>query len=487
MIKKNLMATVALPAIGSMSTKDAPSDEQVGAQHLEALSNEMSSAVKQLKSFNDQRVEDVKQLKELGDQVKANGGVTTDMQKKIDDAAASMADNATKMQAFEQAIDMMKKEMEAPIMRNQKDLQDADREMAIQLQKRMYLDKGDDPESFKVNEEKLADVKMVRQVMRKFAKAGMFSKNEIIRSLDAEERKAFDAASMDQGFFLPEALGIEVDCDFECASLIDLYASASVSKSTFRFPHVEDYGDIGKYTCDAGCDAEFGEEGNITWKNGQTYDWRGIFCFQKDTLREANYDILGFMMRAVARSRRINRNQALITGDGVNEPLGWLTGDCFTKVAAPSQNPTHQDWRQFLASHPVELGTVTSTMHQNFFAYLASIVDSTGRFIYGDGLMGYSPSDVREAIRISNCLPDPTEGGTRGTAANPFVAGEFLAAAGNWGDAFTAVEHRPMFMELWEGGSTAWCSKWQFGAKDGGFVSCCNAARTFVAGAAAAG
>jgi hypothetical protein len=34
-------------------------------------------------------------------------------------------------------------------------------------------------------------------------------------------------------------------------------------------------------------------------------------------------------------------------------------------------------------------------------------------------------------------------------------------------------------MEQFIGGSSMWCSKFQFGAKDGGFVACAPAARTF--------
>jgi hypothetical protein len=281
---------------------------------------------------------------------------------------------------------------------------------------------------------------------------------------------------------MPEMLGMEVDCNIECASLLDLYERVSVSRSTFMYPHVEDYGNIGKYDCDAKCDAEYGPEGNISWKNGNTFDFRGAFCFNRDTLREANYDLMGFMMRAIARSYRINRNRASITGDGQVEPIGWLKADVFTKIKAPAANPTHQDLRQFLASAPVEYGDITSVMHQNVFAYFASMVDSNGRFLFGDGLMGFSPSNVSDRIRISNCLPDPTVGGTKGSAAAPFASGAFIMAAGVWPRAYATVDHRPMFMEQHVGGSSAWCVQYQFGAKDGGFIACAPAARTFQAG-----
>ena len=143
---------------------------------------------------------------------------------------------------------------------------------------------------------------------------------------------------------------------------------------------------------------------------------------------------------------------------------------------------THIDFRIFFASIPVEYGPVTAVMHQNVFAHLVSQVDGQGRFLVGDGLLTYSPNDVRENIRISNCLPDATEGLTKGSEGAPFTTGDFLVAAGNWKSAYYAVNKRGLWMEQWEGGSTAWCVQYVFGAEDGGFVGCCPAARILTVG-----
>ena len=161
----------------------------------------------------------------------------------------------------------------------------------------------------------------------------------------------------------------------------------------------------------------------------------------------------------------------------------WLNAQCFTKMSTSVPAAfNHIDFRLFYASSPVEYGPVTAVMHQNMFAYLAAQVDSNGRFIFGDGLMTYSPNDVRENIRISNCLPDPTAGLTKGSAANPFTAGDFLVAAGSWSQAYYMVNKRSLWMEQWEGQSTAWCVKYVFGAEDGGFTACCPAARILTVG-----
>ena len=466
---------------GTFLTKDA-GDERQRHDAMEALTKEMGNAVDLMKKSNAKFDEHGKVLVELQKQVEASGKADAETQAALKKHADEMADALAKTQACQAAIETIQKNMDSPLYRGNSDLKESDTKAAIALQRRAHIFKGGAPEDFKEDLDNLVVVSDYRSAVRKLMQVGIESKSRIVASFSAAEKKAFDAASLDSAFFSPELLGIEVDCEIECASLLDLYDQISVSRSTFMYPHVQSYGDIGSYQCDAKCDAELGPEGNITWRQGKTHDFRGVFCFNRDVLREANYDLLGFMMRAAARSHRINRNRTLIVGDGINEPLGWLTADCFDKIASPGPNPTHQDLRQFLASSPVEYGPVTATMHQNVFAYFASMVDADGRFLFGDGLMSFSPDDVRERIRISNCLPDATEGGTLGSEAAPFATGGFIMAAGVWDKAYAAVTQRPMFMEQYEGGSTAWCVKYQFGAKDGGFVACCPAARTLVAG-----
>ena len=135
-----------------------------------------------------------------------------------------------------------------------------------------------------------------------------------------------------------------------CAELLDLYGSVTVGKSQFMYPQIVDYGAIGQYDCDAKCDAEYGPEGNIQFKSGAVSDFRGVFCFQRKVLQEANYPLLDFMFRAAARSYRINRNRALMVGDGINQPLGWLHANCFTKLATSNRQVQPHRFRLFFAS-----------------------------------------------------------------------------------------------------------------------------------------
>lgn len=450
--------------------------------------------------FDETKAAQDKQYQELVDLTKGKYG-ETEVLNLIKEKTSEYASTTKMVQDLGEELGNLKKKFDNPRFGSASDVADADRVAAIELQRRIFKNKNplEDVTNFVPDMDNLVDAAVYRKMAKRLTEVGVKSRAEIIRSFDAGEKKAFDMASLDIAFFSPEMLGIVIDCNIECWSITDLYGQESVSRSTFMYPKIESYGDIGSYTCDANCDAELGPEGNIRWLNGKTYDYRGVFCFQKKVLQEANYDILGFMFRAADRSYRINRNQALITGDGINQPLGWYTADCFRKQATsakpmsggvegqlyPSFN--HVDFRRFMASSPVEYGAIVPVMHQNIFAYLAAQVDSTGRFIFGDGDMTFSPDAVRERIRISNCLPDATAGGTKGDATNPFDPGAFLVAAANWEMAYKAVTRNPLTMEQYEGATTKWCVKYQFGAEDGGFVGCCPAGQILEVGAVPVG
>ena len=385
---------------------------------------------------------------------------------------------ATEFQALRGAVDTVKRQLDAPINNGGADLKDNDRKAAIELQRRAHYHKHGNDDAFRADLDNLVNLDDVRGAVRKWMKVGPISRDDAKRLMTDGEKRAFEAASLADGMFSPEVLGYIQDCTILPANMLDLYGVLNVSKSRFQFLNVKDYAVIGQYDCDAKCDAELGPAGNMVWLEGKVYDFRGAFCLQKRTIQEANVDILGHMMYSAQRSHFINRNRASIVGDGINEPMGWLTKDCFPKFG--TQAPAafnHVDYRRFVSTHPVERGRATAVMHQNIFGYLAAMTDNTGRFLFGEGEMTFSPDDVQERIRICNWLPDATVGGTKGSAAAPFTAGDFLVAVGAWQDAYKTVNKKPMFMEQYVGGSSAWCVKYQFGAEDGGDVACCDAAR----------
>ena len=194
-------------------------------------------------------------------------------------------------------------------------------------------------------------------------------------------------------------------------------------------------------------------------------------------MQEENYDLLAFIIRAASRSYRINRNRALIVGDGINEPVGWANGGGSFPIRKTSEvsSLSATDVRLFLNSIPREHGNIHAVMHQNTFAYITTLLDGNGRFMFGEGDLIYTPERVADIIRISNYLPDPTDDLQK--TNNEFVAGDFIMAAAHWKTAYHSVTKKPLFFEQWYGQSSAWCVKYQFGAEDGGFVGCPDAGR----------
>lgn len=444
------------------------------------LLKEMSDALGHVKDFEQKLDAKYNELHERFDGLKKTDA---EIAAKVEKATEEYRDIAVQLQASKEAYNLLKQQLDAPIYRSESELADHDRKAAVDFQRQWHEFKGRAPEEFREDTDNLVDVKAYRSAAQKMvALTGQYdyeNRDRLRRVFSEAEQKAFDNASLSSGFISPQLLGLEIDCNIECGSTLDLYGQINVTKSNFMYPKIESYGDIGQYGCDALCDAELGPEGNIRFLNGRVFDFRGLFCFQKKVLQESNIDLLSFMIRSAQRSHRINRNQALITGDGVNTPMGWLTASETTDTGFPNRLTRtagkfdHRDFRMFLASYPVEYGRPTAVMHQNAFAYLAAQVDGDTRFIFGDGDLAFSPDRVRDTIRISNCLPDPTNGLTLGgEGQSDLPANAFIAALADWKTAYYAVSKRPMFFEQYVGGSTAWCVKYQFGAEDGGFLGC---------------
>ena len=448
------------------------SDKKTADEHIEAIAKEMGDLTDTIAKKAKEQEDGFRALREELNK-KADGETSA----KVTELATNYAEISGDMQKLDAAVKLIRKELDSPLLRGGKDLEDSDREAAVELQKRAFIHKGGQEEEFRPDLDNLVKASDYRSAARKMMKVGIENRQKVIRTLTEDEKKAFDAASLDSGFFSPELLGLNIDCDPECASLIDLYDLVNVSRTTFQYPFIKDYGALGEYGCDATCTGPMGPEGNITWRHGRVEDFRGVFCLHRNVLQEANYDLLGFMFRAIQRSHRIQRNANLMVGDN-----GWLKNDIFPKRRSASGTLSATDFRTFVTSVPWDFGDVTTVMHQNMFAYLISLPKTDGGFIFADGAMCVGPDSVSDCIRISNCLPDPTENLTKGSEANPFDADAFLMASANWQSAYARVEKRPIWIEQFEGGSSAWCVMYQFGAEDGGFSKCGEAGRVLTAG-----
>jgi len=454
-----------------------PKDEGIG---LESLTNELSQTLQSLTAERQAYANDFREMKSAFEGKKSDA----ELEEKFSKAIAQLSVQKSQLDTVEAQLQHVQRRLQNPLFTGtKKDAKDYDTQAAIKLQERIFrMREGGNGAVFKADMNSLVNGEDYRAVVQKLSQVGLRNREEIIAHFSDAEKVAFKSISSggaDIAFLSPELLGVTLDCAPECGTLLDLYGQVSVRSDIFKYLQINDVSELGSYACPADCSAPLASAG-LSVHQGSLADFRGVYCFTQDLLRNAPINLVSLMFSLADRSHRIKRNRALIAGDGTSSEggsiIGWAgNGGGFpvrkTSVAGKFRP---EDFRNFINSINRDFGKVTPIMHQNVFAMLASMKDANGRFIFGDGIFNFSP-EVESSIRVSNCLPDPTEELTKG--ADNLTSGDFIMAAAAWKEAYYSVEGRPMFMQQYMGGTTAWCVQYQFGAKDGGFIGCPNAGR----------
>ena len=177
---------------GMYLTKEAPADRKAADEALAILTKELEGITGMLTKNKVDVEQQYKDLKAHYDGVKAdNDAVKAQVAQHVAEYTALCA----QQQSLQQALDTLKKEMDAPIFKGGNDLANADTEAAIELQRRAFLFKGGEAEEFKPDMSNLVDATQYRSAVRKLMKVGIESKEKIVRSFNDYERKAFEAAS----------------------------------------------------------------------------------------------------------------------------------------------------------------------------------------------------------------------------------------------------------------------------------------------------
>lgn len=450
-------------------------DDMAREVTLDQLRRELSEAVDVARKYLAAGSDSVRELSDLKSRVAT---LDSEMAARIKETSERAADAYAKAQAAVEVASELRRHLSRPFM-DAGATAEHDAKASEMLQFQLHLNRGLSKDTFVYEPEKAVPIPVYRNICRKMMMIGVQTPQEFRAKLSSAERTVYEATMLDSGFFVPQVLGMMEDCTTECAYLLDLYEQITVSRQTFSWPRVEDVGNLGDYHPVPACDFPDGQAGAVSTANGRTYDFRGTFCFDRAHLNEAQFDLLDFMIRTAQRSYRIKRDAALMTGDGIDRPLGWMSANCFPKEQFGTGNPTAKDIRQFLTMVPRKYGPVTAIMHPRMLAYIMSMTNADGLFLFQPGQMMVDIVDgqTRDGVRVSECLPDPTAGGTLGSTTAPFVGGSFLMAAGNWPMAYAAVTQMPLQFQQHIGRSSMACVVYQFMAKDGGFVKCCDAAR----------
>jgi hypothetical protein len=408
---------------------------------------------------------------------------------KLNEAIAAQTELRREIQSQGDTLRALKRSLDDPIAQGGSVLKESDKKANYTLQRESHLRVHPDAVGFKYDGSKAVDMNHLRSAISAFSMIGIKDKAQIVAGLSAEEKRAVELSGIDAQFFPAEVLGMAEDCEDLCADITDLYDLFNVNRPSFKLPKVTDYGKFGNWTCANACEEPLTGGAGMTMTSGEVNTWRAMFCLSTNDINSASVDLPFIMTNNTMRALRLEVNRSMMVGSGADgQPLGWLTasqdGKCFEKVKSTKAGTIdHVMVRQFGLGTPMKQGKMTAIMHQNVLAFLASQTDKNGRFIFGDNELLIAPDSIPN-IRISNCLPDATNGMTLGnpgaTPPAPFLPGAFLMAVGDFKAAFAKVVHRNLTAKFSGENNTSFCAKWGYEASIGSHVKCCDAIRILI-------
>lgn len=392
--------------------------------------------------------------------------------------ATELADSATKIGNLQGVVDTMKKQLDQPLMTGtQKEARDAVKETVIAHLRDIHeeLHAGNNVE-FKESGVELGFIPDLISAQRKMVKA----KNDadmrhIVSAMDDKEKKSMTMSQLDGFMFWPEISTIIRTCFLEPIGLQDLYDSFPVAKMSFLYPFIASHDLLGGFICSEDCGTIQAATNNIHFRNTRVFDWRATFCTTLATLEDSSINILTWMANEIALSARMTMNRAWISGDGINQPTGWLGTNTYPIMATARQGMvTAADLRAFMNAVPYEFGNIIGVMNPDTLAYFASMTDALGRFILGDNDLFLFQTEITDnRIRLSRYLPPMFAGGSAGT----WVSGSFVAAAANWKKSYITPIRRNMMTQMLPQVNGPWCQSWAHWMQIGGDLVCGQAGR----------
>ena len=455
--------------------KNAPDDLLLKQEEVKNL------VVEGQKKFNETSLE----LKSLIEAVKSEGAAADAASKaRLEAQALKFAEQAEAIAEVKAQQDFYSKSLDRPIYGSDKDVIDFDKKSTQDILLAKHVMSGGSVMDFRAKGDEAISSAAIHTAFNKLMTASSLSGwHEKMGTLTDVEKKSISVSTVGNSFFVPQLLDIVKNCNIVCASLVDLYDTLQVSKPTFKYPVIANYGNLGSYGAAEDCAATFGLDANVSMNAGDVKDWRGAFCMHEDVIRYAAFDFYKIMVESIERSRLITQNQAFITGDGLKEPVGWATSTQYPKFTTSAVGAfNEQDWRMFLAKGPSEFGQLVAVMHPYMLAYLISRQTTDHEFIFNGNDMFAGLNVDPSKLRLSKCLPDATANNSLdGSAGKPFATGAFVSTVADWGMAYKRFVLEPMTVRP-NFVTGPYCQQWAFRERSGGEVWCANAAHTLVIG-----
>lgn len=396
----------------------------------------------------------------------------------VTDLTSKLAASATDLGNLRGVVDTLKKQMDQPILTGtQKEAIDAVKECAIEHMRDIFNEKHMGNEEFSEKNIDLDFLPALVSAQRKLTKSKNDSDMRHIQSqFNDEEKKSMTMSQLDGYMFWPEISTIVRTCFLEPIGLQDLYDSFPITKMSFLYPFIADHDLLGGFICSESCGTVQAATNNISFRQVRAYDWRATFCTTTATLEDSAINILTWMANEIALSARMTMNRSWISGDGVNQPFGWLNNNTFPVMQTSTPGYVKAaDLRSFLNSVPYEYGNVVGVMNPDTLAIFASMTDAMGRFLLGDDQLFLFTTEITEnRLRLSRYLPPMLPDLS---AAGKFVSGSFVATAANWKKAYITPIRRNMMTQMLPQVSGPWCQAWAHWMQIGGNMVCGQAGR----------
>ncbi len=416
-------------------------------------------------------------IKTLREELVSTKAATDEQKAKVTELAAKLVEEQTKIGNLQGVMDTMKKQLDQPLLTGtQSEARDAVKETVIRHMQDIFESTHLGNAEFKESDLDLAFIPELVSAQRKLVKSKNDSdQRSIIASLSDTEKKSMTMSQLDGFMFWPEISTIIRSCFLEPIGLQDLYDSFPIAKLSFLYPFIASHDLLGGFICSEDCGTIQAATNNIHFRNVRAYDWRATFCTTLATLEDSSINILTWMANEIALSARMTMNRAWISGDGIQQPTGWLNNNTFPIMATARQGQvTAADLRAFMNAVPYEYGNIVGVMNPDTLAYFASMTDAMGRFILGDNDLFLFQTEITDnRIRLSRYLPPMLPGGSAGS----WISGSFVAAAANWKKSYITPIRRNMMTQMLPQVSGPWCQAWAHWMQIGGDMVCGQAGR----------
>lgn len=407
-------------------------------------------------------------IKALKVELDAEKKASTERVQTVTEMTKALAKSSESIANLHGVVDTMKKQLDQPLLTGtQTEARDAVKECAIEYMRNIFDAKHLGNEEFKESNLDLGFLPDLVSAQRKMVKSSNDSAmRAVLSEMTDGEKKSMSMSQLDGYMFWPEISTIIRTAFLEPIGLQDLYDSFPITKMSFLYPFVDHHDQLGGFICSEDCGTVQAATNNLHFRQVRAYDWRATFCTTLATLEDSSINILTWMANEIALSARMTMNKSWISGDGVNQPSGWMNNNTFPVMESSKAGyVSAADLRAFMNAVPYEYGSIVGVMNPDTLALFASMTDAMGRFLLGDDQLFLFQTEITEnRIRLSRYLPPMLPGGAPGQ----FVSGSFVAAAANWKKSYITPIRRNMVTQMIPQVNGPWCQSFAYWTQLGG-------------------